>query len=196
MDGRLEIAMQIEHHVRIAGMAQQQALHALKLGTGRRQLVQRLDHGLADQRDVGLFVGTEALADTRGDQFAQLDEVAVEVLPAAQLETAEVAGLQGLAEADGVGHRNQFDTRLQKTFGLQIGKTLLQLPGGTHARQLIGVQAGLDVDLALASAEAEHAQAALAAETAPRQQVIDTFHSQSLSVCAVRDKPGSGARPS
>ncbi|MCY1465934.1 hypothetical protein D9M71_841420 [compost metagenome] len=107
-----------------------------------------------------------------------------------------MAGLEDLAEADGVGHRDQFDAAFQLPGGFQLRQALLEFPGGAHARQFVGMQAGLDVDLALAGTEAEHAQPALAAKAAPGQRMIDSFHAVLLSACAGPGRPGSGARPS
>ena len=127
-----------------------------------------------------------------GHRRAQLDEITVEILAAAHLETPLMIALQQLTEAHRVGHRHQFDHAVEQALGFEFGQALFQLPGGAHARQFIGVQAGLDVGLALATAETEHRNLAFAAQVAPRQYVIDAFH---ISASAGPGSPASGARP-
>ncbi|MOA46934.1 hypothetical protein D3C78_1695110 [compost metagenome] len=61
-----------------------------------------------------------------------------------------------LIEADRVGHWHQFDHALQTALLLELVEALLEFPRSAHARQFIGVQAGLDVHLAWAGAIAEH----------------------------------------
>ena len=75
---------------------------------------------------------------------------------------------------------------------LQFDQALFQLPGRAHSRQFIGVQAGLDIGLALAAAETKHAQLALAAQVAPGQYVIDAFH---ISASVEPGSSTSDARP-
>ena len=129
----------------------------------------------------------------RGHWRAQLDEIAVEILAAAGLETPLMIALQQLTEAQWIGHRHQFDHAVEQALGFEFGQALFQRPGGAHARQLIGVQAGLDVGLALALTETEHRNLAFAAQVAPRQNMIDAFH---ISASAGPGSPASGARPS
>ncbi len=195
MDGGLEVAMQVEHQVGVAGVAIEQALHALQFRGRRRQGVQRRAQGLADQRDIGRRIAAETLADAVDHRVQQVGEIAIEVAPAAHFEAPLVQRLDHLPETDRIGHRHQLDGAAQAAFRLQQAQPLLQLPGGAHARQLVGVQAGLDVDLARAAAEAEHAQALLASQGAPRQQVVDTLHAVlRIRICAAPGRPASGAR--
>jgi hypothetical protein len=60
-----------------------------------------------------------------------------------------------LVEADGVGHRHQDDLAAQPALGLQRAQALFEVPGHQHAGQFVGVQRGLDVDLAPAVGRAE-----------------------------------------
>ncbi|MNG29644.1 hypothetical protein D3C84_1151130 [compost metagenome] len=87
-----------------------------------------------------------------------------------------MTALQVLIKTDGVGHRHQFDHALQLTLAFEFSQALLELPGGAHARQLVGVQAGLDVDLASARAITEYAEGALGSQVAPGQQMVDALH--------------------
>ena len=86
-----------------------------------------------------------------GHWRAQLDEIPVEVLAAARLETPLMIALKQLAEAQWIGHRHQFDHTVEQALGFEFGQALFQLPSRAHARQFIGVQAGLDVGLAPAT---------------------------------------------
>lgn len=126
-------------------------------------------HGLADQADIGVRIIPQAPFQFGGHWRAELDEIPVEVLATARLETPLMITLQQLTEAQWVGHRHQFDDAVQQAFGFELGQALFQLPRGTHARQFIGVQAGLNVSLALAATEAEHRNLAFAAQVTPRQ---------------------------
>lgn len=72
MDGGLEVAMQVEHQVGVAGVAIQQALHALQFRGRRRQGVQRRAQGLADQRDIGRRIAAETLADAVDHRVQQV----------------------------------------------------------------------------------------------------------------------------
>ncbi|MNQ85180.1 hypothetical protein D3C85_1003330 [compost metagenome] len=191
VDGRVEIAMQVEGDVGVAGMAQQQAVHGFQLRWRCRQAVEDLAHGLANQRDVGLGIAAEAITDQRGHRRTEFDERAVEILAAAQLETPHVAALQVLVEANGIGHRHQFDHTLQLSLLFKFGQAFLQLPGRAHARQFVGVQAGLDVHLARARAITKHAEGALAAQVAPGQFVVDALHGGTPDVRTARSPVGA-----
>lgn len=176
MNRRIKITMQIEGDVGIAGMAQQQTMQRFQLRGRGRQLIEHLAHGSANQRNVGLGISTQTLTDQRPDRRTEFDEGAVEVLAAAQLEAAHVRALQVLIEADRVGHRHQFDHALQTALLFQLIETLLEFPRGAHARQFIGVQAGLDVNLAGARAVAKHAERTFAAQVTPGQNMVDALH--------------------
>ncbi|CAI8931334.1 hypothetical protein EMIT0P291_40025 [Pseudomonas sp. IT-P291] len=182
VDRRIEIAMQVKGDVGIAGMAQQQAVHRFQLRCRGRQVVEDLAHGLANQRDVGLGIAAEAITDQPGHRRTEFDERAVEVLAAAELETPHVAALQVLIEADGIGHRHQFDHCVQLSLLFKFGQAFLQLPGRAHARQFVGVQAGLDVHLARARAITKHAEGALGAQVAPGKLVVDALHGKLLQL--------------
>src|SRR5471030_2969254 len=173
--------MQIQSDIGIASMAQQQAVHGFQLRRRCRQVVEHLGHGLANQRDVGFGIVAQLSTDQRGHRSTQFDERTVEILAAAQFETAHMGALQMLIEADRVGHRHQFDYALQLALGFEFGQALLQLPGRAHARQFVGVQAGLDVNLAGARAITKHAEAALGAQMTPGQWMVDALHGNSDS---------------
>ncbi|MNN82415.1 hypothetical protein D3C81_1993490 [compost metagenome] len=93
-----------------------------------------------------------------------------------------------LVEANGIGHRHQFDHTVELSLLLKFGQAFLQLPGGTHARQFVGVQAGLDVDLAGARAITKHAEGALGAQVAPGQWVVDALHGRTPDLVSMERK--------
>ncbi|MNP27806.1 hypothetical protein D3C76_1207350 [compost metagenome] len=185
--------MQVQHHIGGAGVAEQNTLHALQLTARLRQCRQVITHGLADQTNIGVRIVTQMPIKLRSHWRAQLNEIPIEILAATGLETPLMIALKQLAEAQWIGHRHQLDHTVQQTLGFEFGQALLQGPGGAHARQFIGVQAGLDVGLALATTEAEYRNPAFATEVAPRQSMIDAFH---ISASAGPGSPASGARPS
>ncbi|MNL04212.1 hypothetical protein D3C87_1247770 [compost metagenome] len=151
-----------------------------------------IGHGLTNQANIGVRIVAETVGQRRRHRRAQLDEIAIEVLAAARLETPLMIALQQLTEAQWIGHWHQFDHAVQQALGFKFGQAFFQRPGGAHARQFIGVKAGLDVGLAFATAETEHRNLALAAQMAPRQCMVDAFH---ISASAGPGSPTSGARP-
>ncbi|RMS00653.1 hypothetical protein ALP75_203793 [Pseudomonas syringae pv. actinidiae] len=187
------IAMQVEHHIGDAGMFEQNALHALQLGLRCGQAFECRGHRLTNQMDIGTRVIAQLTFQQLGDRLAQLGEVAVEVLAAAELETPLVRALQQLPQAQRVGDRHQFDDAFQRALLFQLGQAFFQFPGGAHARQLVSVQAGLNVSFALAGAETKDTERAFGAESAPRQYMIDSLH---FRPSAGRDSPASGVRRS
>src|SRR5207253_9371715 len=122
--------------------------------------------------DIGVRIITQAPLQLCSHRLAQLEEIPIEVLAAAKLETPLMATLQQLTKAHRVRHRYQLDHTIQCALGFELGQALFQLPGGAHSRQFVSVQAGLDIGLALAAAEAKHRDMALAAQVAPRQWMI------------------------
>ena len=195
MDGGLEVAMQVEHQVGVAGVAIQQALHALQFRGRRRQGVQRRAQGLADQRDIGRRIAAETLADAVDHRVQQVGKSRLKLRPLLISKRPWCSAWIICPRPTGLATGTRLDGAAQAAFRLQQAQPLLQLPGGAHARQLVGVQAGLDVDLARAAAEAEHAQALLASQGAPRQQVVDTLHAVlRIRICAAPGRPASGAR--
>ncbi|MNF86730.1 hypothetical protein D3C84_691760 [compost metagenome] len=190
---RFGVAMQVQHHIGGAGVAEQNALHALQLAARLWQSGQMIDHRLTDQANVGVRIVTEAFCQGSRHRCAQLDEIAVEVLAAARLETPLMIALKQLTQTQWISHRHQFDHTVEQALGFEFGQTLFQLERRAHARQFIGVEAGLDISLALAATETEHRNLAFAAQVAPRQSMIDAFH---ISASAGPGSPASGARPS
>ncbi|MNZ86303.1 hypothetical protein D3C78_1051200 [compost metagenome] len=191
MQRRFGIAMQVQHHIRRTRMSEQHTLHALQLAAGRWQCGQHIAHGLTDQLHIGVSIIPQAPFQQGSHGSTQLNEIAVEILAATGFEAPLMIALQQLPEPQWVGHRHQFDHTFQGALRFQFGQALFQLPGRAHPRQFVGVQAGLDIGLALAAAEAEHRNPAFAAQMAPRQSVIDTFH---ISASAEPGSPASDAR--
>ncbi|WLI76988.1 hypothetical protein Q5705_20975 [Kosakonia sp. H02] len=80
---RFEIAMQVEHHVGVAGQSLQGQALGLQLGAGGLP-GQRVAQVAADQLQVVLRIVTELAFDRVADFLAEVDEPAVEVLAAFQ----------------------------------------------------------------------------------------------------------------
>ncbi len=136
---RFEIAVQVQHHVGIAGQPLQGQALGLQLragglaGEGVAQMC-------ADQFEVVLRIVAELALDGVADFFAEVDEPAIEVLPALQFVATQRHVHQHLFEADRVGHRHQHDLAAQAAGGFQLRQTLLEVPGDEHARQFVGMQ--------------------------------------------------------
>jgi hypothetical protein len=72
---------------------------------------------------------------------AQLDEIAVEILAAAHLETSLVIALQQLAEAHRVGHRHQLDHAVEQALASSSARRFfssqaVRMPGSSSACRL------------------------------------------------------------
>ena len=114
----------------------------------RRVPGQRLAQAFADQFDVVLRILAEVALDLVADLIGEIDEAAVEVLAALQFVAPQRHVHQYLFQAHRVGHRHQHDLPAQAALAFQLGQALLEVPGHQHAGQFVGVQRGLDVDLA------------------------------------------------
>lgn len=99
-----------------------------------RQIIQHLDHRLADQGDIGSRVIPEALTDALRHRGAEFDEGTVEILATTELETPHMSALQMLIQADGIGHGNELDHSFEQASGLEIVESFLQFPCRAHAR--------------------------------------------------------------
>ncbi len=139
MFDRLEITVQVQHHVGVAGQALQGQSQRLQLG-GRRYGIQRRQQAVPYQRTIVLCVGRESGFDVITDLSAEVAEPAIEVLAAFQLVAAQRGVHQHLFQADRVGHGHHDDFAQQAPGVFQFGQTLLQVPGHQHARQLVGMQ--------------------------------------------------------
>ena len=194
MHQRLEVAVQIQHHIGIAGVLEQQALQGLQLGSRRRQRLQRGLHRRTDQAHIGRAILAQAAVECRGNGRGQGEEVTVEILAAGKLETALLGRLKQLTQADGIGHRHQFDDTGQAPLGFEFAQAPLEFHGNPHARHLIGMQRGLDIGLARAAAIAKYTQAPFRAGAVPGQHMVDPLHVQLLRPCVGPDRPASGVR--
>ena len=134
-----EVAVQVQHHIGIAGQALQYQALGLQGGAGR-VCVQAAAQVFADQCKVVRRVLGEVFFDQVADAVRQVDEVAIEVLAALQFKTPQWCVQQHLLQAHRVGHRDQNDLALQSALLFQLGQTALEVPGYQHARQLVGVQ--------------------------------------------------------
>ena len=110
---------------------------------------QRLAQVLADDVQVMRRVVVEQPFNLIADLCAQVQKVAVEILPAFQLVTAQRDVHHHLLQANRVGHGHQHDFAVQAACAFQLGQALFQVPGHQHAGQFIGVQRSLNVNLAL-----------------------------------------------
>ncbi|MNY02455.1 hypothetical protein D3C86_1350270 [compost metagenome] len=151
---RFEIAMQVEHHIGVAGQPLQGQALGLQLGGGALP-GQRIAQAAADQLQVVLRIVTELALYHVADFLTEVDEPAVEVLAAFQLVAAQRHIHQHLFQAHRVGDGHQHDFAAQASGGFQLRQALLEVPGHQHAGHFVGVQGGLDVDLAVGRLRAE-----------------------------------------
>ncbi|MNS67268.1 hypothetical protein D3C72_1005160 [compost metagenome] len=154
MRDRFEVAMQVEHHVGVAGQSLQGQALGLQLGVGSLS-GQRFAQAAADQLPVVLRIVTELALDRVADLFTEVDEPAVEVLAAFQFVAAQWYIHQHLFQTHRVGDGYKHDFAAQATGGFQLCQALLEVPGHQHAGHFVGVQGGLDVDLAVGRLRAE-----------------------------------------
>ncbi len=116
---------------------------------------QRIAQVAADQLQVVLRIVTELAFDRVADFLTEVDEPAVEVLAAFQFVATQRHIHQYLFQAHRVGDGHQHDFAAQATGGFQFRQALLEVPGHQHAGHFVGVQGGLDVDLAVGRLGAE-----------------------------------------
>ncbi|MND54620.1 hypothetical protein D3C80_456830 [compost metagenome] len=192
---RLEIAVQVEHQVGIARLLQQQTAQAVEWRGGGWQCIDGLAHQASNQLHIVARVAAESALEVGRDHLGQLRELTVEVLPTGEIESALMGCLDHLRQADRVGDRHQFDHPGQAALLLQFAQQALEFHGHAHAGQFVGMQRCLDVGLARPVAKTEQRQAPLGARGAPGQDVLNVFHAEFLSACAVPGTPASGARP-
>ncbi|MNP36611.1 hypothetical protein D3C76_1300130 [compost metagenome] len=168
--------MQVQHHIGVAGMLQQQATQTVELRGRCRQVGEGIAHGAADQGDVGIGIVAQLTFQSLRDVLAEFREVAIEILPAGELEATLVRGLEHLGDTDRIGHWHQFDHPVQATLLFQRLQAALEFDGDAHSRQFIGVQGSLDVGLARAAAKTEQRELSFCARGTPRQQVLNVLH--------------------
>lgn len=140
------VAVQVEDDIGSTGMAEQYPLHALQLAARLGQCIERIGHCLADHAHIGVGIIAQAAFEQPCNRLAQLNEIAVEVLARAHLETPLVRALQQLAQAHRVGHRHQLDHPVEGTLLLQFGQAFFssqaaRIPGNLSACRLAWIYA-------------------------------------------------------
>ncbi|MNG14447.1 hypothetical protein D3C84_981990 [compost metagenome] len=131
--------MQVQHHVRIAGQSLQGQALGLQLGAGGLP-GQGIAQTVADQPEVALRIVTELAFDLITDRFAHIDEPAIEVLTAFELEATQRNFQQHLFQTDRIGHWHQYDLAAQPAGGFEFRQVFLEVPGHQHPRHLVGMQ--------------------------------------------------------
>ena len=149
-----EVAMQVQHHVGITGQALQHQALGVQLGLGGVP-GQGAGQCTADQLGITLRIIAQQFFHLVADVFAEVDEQAIEVLPAFQFVAAQGDVHQHLFQAHRVGDRHQHDFAAQAPDRFKLCQARLEVPGHQHARQFIGMQGGLDVHLAFGLLRAE-----------------------------------------
>ncbi|MNP36618.1 hypothetical protein D3C76_1300200 [compost metagenome] len=168
--------MQVQHHIGIAGMLHQQATQAVELRGRRWQVGEGIAHGAADQGDVGVSIVAQLTFQSLRHVIGEFREIAIEILPAGELEATLMGGLEHLRDSDRIGHGHQLDHCAQAPLLFQRLQAALEFDGDAHPRQLVGMQGGLDVGLARPAAKTEQRQLALRARGTPRQEVLNVLH--------------------
>ncbi|MND95921.1 hypothetical protein D3C80_881890 [compost metagenome] len=139
--------MQVEHHVSVAGQPLQGQALGLQRGGGIQTRQGTVQAG-AHQVGIVLRIVIQVRFDVVTDFIAQVEKITVEVLAALQFVAPQGDVHQHLLQARRVGDGYQHDFAAQQALSLQGCQTLLEMPGHEHARQLVGMQRGLDIDLA------------------------------------------------
>ncbi len=143
---RLVVAVQVQHHVGVAGEAGEGQTQGMQLAA-RLLGGQMLDHGPADEGDVRLGVVAQPALQALGDGVEEVRPVAVEIAAAALLVAAHVLAVGELREADGVGVGHQDHLPGDGTAPLGLFEQAVEVVLDQQARRLVGVQGGLQVDL-------------------------------------------------
>ena len=150
--------------------------------------VDALLHGRANLRHVGCSVPgwheTLLLQALQRPVMQANAAQAVVVLAGGEIETPDMAVEQVLAQPQRVAHGHEHDAGLQAPFVLKALQPLEQVMRNQRAGQLVRVQAGLDVDLALRllRAKAERRNHGLGAGRGVAQGVGAFFHAACIMV--------------
>ena len=182
MDNRLGIGVHVHHHIGIAGQAQQgEPQHVQLADSVLAQLGQVLAHGGAHQGDIVGAVIAPLPGQPGAHWLGQLGVASIEIVTTVQGKTAHRLTQHALPQADRVGHRhdNHFSNQLIRLLGRR--QRLRQMVQHQHARQFVGVQAGLQIHLGPgaghAKMQADHV--ALHTQAGRGQRVGMTVHASS-----------------
>ena len=175
--------MQIKHEVGVMRQQQQRAAQALQFGR-RRPSLQVVTHGTPHQAHIGQGVVPQLIAHHGFHRCREVRIVTVEVFRGVELKTAHRFVVQPLRQADRVGHRHQHNFAGDVPGSLSGFKQCAQMVRHQHAGQFLGVQAGLDINLAATAgaAKVKTAQGLVAAKAGREQRVVNAFHG-SMYLC-------------
>ena len=119
--------------------------------------------------------------------------MAVEILARVELKTSHGFVLQPLRRTNRVGHGDEHDVPVY--LPLRIGRLQqrTQVVSGQHARQLLGMQTGLDIDLGATAGHAkmQAAQRGVQAQTGRAKRVVVALHELQLSARAAQASCGA-----
>ena len=140
------VAMQVEHEIGIVGEAHQLAPQ-LGILADRIDLIDGLAQRLAHDRDVGVRVFAELALHLGGETLGQIGPAAIEVDAAAEIVAAGEGGVDDLARADRIGDRHHDDLALDLAARGGVVEQADQVMRRQHARNLVGVERGLQIGL-------------------------------------------------
>ncbi len=138
--------MQVEHDVGIVGEAHQLAPQ-LRVLADRIDLFDGLAQRLAHDRDVGVRILAELALDLGGKALREVGPSAIEVDAAAEIIASGEGGVDHLSGADRIGDRHHDDLALDLAARVGIVQQADQMMGGQHARNLVGMERGLQIGL-------------------------------------------------
>jgi hypothetical protein len=164
MQRGINVAMQIEHKVRVA--TELLNFHAQRAQlVERTQLVQAFNCRLADGAHIGVGVRSQLAAHALGHGVAQVDPVAVEVFVAQQVVAACVRIAHQLRLTNRIDRGHQNDLALNQPFFVGFGQHGHEVVHGHGAGHFVGVDGRLHVDLGPCAdfSKAQNRNAALAA---------------------------------
>ena len=124
--------MQVQHHIGIAGQCLQGQALRVQL-CARHLCAEQFSQLAANQLQVLCGIVAELAFKGVTNLRAQVQEVAVEVLPALQFVAAQRDIHHYLLEASRVGHWHDDDLTEQAPGRLQFCKALLEVPGNSSA---------------------------------------------------------------
>ena len=145
------VAMQIQHQIGIHRQPDQNRMQGFHAGL-RLERRNRLLQGRTDGAYVqcGIVTGLETLLKQPLQRPVEQADAAqaVVVLAGGKVEAPDMPVEQVLPQPQRVAHGHQHDLRLHAPLRLEPLQPLEQVVRHQRARQLVGMQAGLDVDLA------------------------------------------------
>ena len=138
--------MKVQHPIGIVCQQHQLASKAFQLGQWAPSF-KPLTHSLADHSHVMHSICRQLGFDAIHDFLNQVGIVAIEIFGSVQLEPTLRVVINALRQTNRIGHRHQHHLGQQTSFLLRTLQQRTQMVRHQHARQLLGVQTGLDVHL-------------------------------------------------